>query len=548
MSFRSATLVAIAAACLAGCAGAPLIDVTKPGFTRTQDGGGDPATLAEARKSLLHLRGAYRDAMAEQLNATQTSGAGLVALGAAVAGMAGGSSNKNAILGVSLVGGTAYAVGNLTLDRRRVLAFDAGIRALDCAHAAVIPLDLGEARLKHLKAANDTLKKARRDVEDKVLELRESIKTPPNAMPLPRDVEQAMKALLSRIDVALQNSDKTRKAATRLAEDTREIGARLQNTVHAIAARVDGFIAQTVPDLTAVPQAIAGLGGFAAAFAPGAGIDKTLAKDLKAYGETAKSDNEELKERLKKVQDLSAKAENLVEALAAANEKVIEQLGTVDGSAVVTALKECKVADVALPLSLEPSTLSVDAKGGPGKGFAIRGGTKPYMVRWLDAAADGLSLSFTGGFADLAQVSATKEVPGGGYRLQVSDSAGGSTQLVVTVIGTQAAGAASGGSPGSSGQTDLTLLVRNINELKPFDVVSTKITIEPNGASLIEDKKKVLVKLNCIPPPPEDKRLARADLVSKLLGEIKSQTKSDPPANASGLVELKSTPANCLKD
>lgn len=94
----------------------------------------------------------------------------------------------------------------------------------------------------------------------------------------------------------------------------------------------------------------------------------------------------------------------------------------------------------------------------------------------------------------------------------------------------------------------MTLLVENINGLKPFDVVSTKITIEPNGASLTGDKKKVVVKLNCSPPPLEDKRLARAELVSKLLGEIKSQTKSDPPANASGLVELKPTPANCLKD
>lgn len=545
MSIRPATWVAVAAACLTGCAGAPLIDVTKPGFTRTQDGGNDPTTLAEARKSLLHLRGAYRDAMAEQLNATQTSGAGLVALGAAVAGMAGGTAHKNAILGVSLVGGTAYAVGNLTLDRRRVLAFDAGIRALDCAHAAVIPLDLGAERLGALQKANASLKRTRSELETSSLALRKLAALLQSESLLDPTSSAALRALLAQIDAALEGSEKTRKAAARLTEDTREIGARLQNTVNTIAARVDGFIAQTVPDLTAVPQAIAGLGGFAAAFAPGAGIDKTLAESMRQAADALKANAAPGGEPGKRVEQLKTamtEASKLVNTLSVANDAVIELLGAVDGTAVVGALKACNVADVALPLSLEPTALLVDAKGGLGKGFAIRGGTKPYMVRWLDAAADGLSLSFTGGFADLAQVSAGKEVPSGGYRLQVSDAAGGSIQLVVTVNGTQAPSTAGSGRDGSNGSPDLGTLIKDFNGLAPFTIGKTKISIDKNGASLSNDKKKIVVKLSCDPPPPAGTGPSRDEVVSRLYQEVKS------PEKDRGLVELSPTPANCLKD
>lgn len=466
-------------------------------------------------------------------------------LGAAVVGLAAGNAHKDAILGASLLGGTAYAVGNLTLDRRRVLAFDAGIRALDCAHAAVIPLDLGEGRLTALKASNDTLKQARRALQEKARELRASIKTPAGALELLEDELKVVNGLLSRIDAALQDSDKTRKAAMRLAEDTREIGARLQNSVNTIAARVDGFIAQTVPDLSAVPQAIAGLGGFAAAFAPGAGIDKTLAAALGAYnqappaGKTQKSDDMEYKARLETVKKLSLQAETLVAALSAANDEVIEQLGAVDGTAVVGALKACNVADVALPLSLEPAALTVDTKGGPGKGFAIRGGTKPYTVRWLDAAADGLSLTFAGGFSDLVQVSA-KDVPAGGYRLQVSDSAGGSVQLVVTVNGAQTP--AGSGKDGANGSPDLETLTKAINALAPFNIGNTKISIGKNGAELRNDKKKIVVKLSCDPTPPAGTGPSRDEVVRKLYEEVNSSEK-DP-----GLVELRPTPADCFKD
>jgi hypothetical protein len=494
--------------------------------------------------ALFQLRGAYRDAMAEQLKVTQTSGAGLVALGAAVAGLAAGNAHKDAILGASLLGGTAYAVGNLTLDRRRVLAFDAGIRALDCAHAAVIPLDLGAERLGALQKANASLKRTRSELETSSLALRKLAALLQSESLLDPTSSAALRALLAQIDAALEGSEKTRKAAARLTEDTREIGARLQNSVNTIAARVDGFIAQTVPDLTAVPQAIAGLGGFAAAFAPGAGIDKTLAESMNKAAATMKANAAigDARERVEQLNTAMTEASTLVNTLSVASDAVIELLGAVDGTAVVGALKACNVADVTLPLSLEPAALLVDAKGGPGKGFAIRGGTKPYMVRWLDAAADGLSLSFTGGFADLAQVSAGKEVPSGGYRLQVSDAAGGSIQLVVTVNGTQAPSTAGSGNESPNGSPDLGTLIKNFNGLAPFTIGNTKISIDKNGASLSNDKKKIVVKLSCDAPPPAGTGPSRAEVVSRLYQEVKS------PEKDRGLVELSPTPANCLKD
>jgi hypothetical protein len=551
VTLRNAVTIIALATLLAGCAGAPIIKIDQPGLMSGKENA-QPPTLPEARMQLLAVRSKYREAIADQLRVTQFSGAGLVVLGAAVTGLAAGGVHRDAILGASLLGGTAYAVGNLTLDRRRVLAFDAGIRALDCAHAAVIPLDLGAERLGALQKANASLKRTRSELETSSLALRKLAGPLQSESLLDPTSSADLRALLAQIDAALESSEKTRKAAARLTEDTREIAARLQNTVNTIAARVDGFIAQTVPDLTAVPQAIAGLGGFAAAFAPGAGIDKTLAESMnkaanKVMAKTARGG--EAGKRVEQLETAMTKASTLVDNLSVASDAVIELLGAVDGTAVVGALKACNVADVALPLSLEPTVLLVDARGGPGKGFAIRGGTKPYMVRWLDAAADGLSLTFAGGFSDLAQVSAGKEVPGGGYRLQVSDAAGGSIQLVVTVNGTQPSPAAGQDTTGSKGPSETESLVRDFNALGSFSfpVGETKITIPKDGFSLGKESKTVLVEFTCEPAPSPSNRLSSNDVVKSLYEEVKKRTKSDPRTDTK-LIELKPKTPNCLKD
>lgn len=413
---------------LAGCAGSPLIKFEAPGFTAT---GGAPAAMPmhQARDHLFKLRGAYREAMSQQLDATQFTGSGLVVLGAAVAGMAAGSAHRDAILGTSLLGGTAYAVGNLTLDRRRVLAFDAGIRALDCANAAVIPLDMPADRFDALKKSTQELRRAWEAASRAVTDF-----SAVSALQAPS--ARNLKTVADEARGRLDEVGRTLRSAERVVVGLQDVGGRLYGTVLTISAQVDAFIAQTVPDLSAVPQVVGSLGSFAAALAPGAGVDKALVDGLDRTRQgidRVGTTNTEFGVVGSPERSALNNMDRTITALSQAVSEVNAALSTIDIDAVISGLKGCKVEGVTLPLVLEPDKLSVHADGSPAKGFAIRGGTKPLMVRWLDAAPVGLSLAFTGGFADSAQVSAAQGVPLGRYRLEVSDSTGKSVQLEVLV-------------------------------------------------------------------------------------------------------------------
>ena len=413
---------------LAGCAGSPLIKFEAPGFTAT---GGAPAAMPvhQARDHLFRLRGAYREAMSQQLDATQFSGSGLVVLGAAVAGMAAGGAHRDAVLGTSLLGGTAYAVGNLMLDRRRVLAFDAGIRALDCANAAVIPLDLPAERFNTLRKSTQELRSAWEEASraSKAFSAVAASKAPPD-----KELNQVADDARGKLDEA----GRTLRSAERVVAGLQEVGGRLYGTVLTISAQVDAFIAQTVPDLSAVPQVVGSLGSFAAALAPGAGVDKALVDGLaraKREIDRVEKSNKGFFVAGSPASGALNELDRTITALSQAVSEVNAALSTIDIDTVISGLKGCKVEGVTLPLVAEPAKLSVVADGSPAKGFAIRGGTKPYMVRWLDAVPVGLTLAFTGGFADSAQVSAAQGVSIGGYRLEVSDSTGKSIQLEVSV-------------------------------------------------------------------------------------------------------------------
>ncbi|MGS0758855.1 hypothetical protein ACVBEH_31350, partial [Roseateles sp. GG27B] len=65
--------------------------------------------------------------------------------------------------------------------------------------------------------------------------------------------------------------------------DIAAAGKRLQQTVLEITQKVDAAMFDTLVDLSAIPQLVGGLGGFASQFAPGAGIDSMVGKSLADY-------------------------------------------------------------------------------------------------------------------------------------------------------------------------------------------------------------------------------------------------------------------------
>lgn len=428
----AAVTFTVVAAVLSGCAN-PILRIEAPGYSVDASKAPirEPESMGEATQKLNHLRAKYYEAILYQTGQTQDATTGLVWLGTVIAGMAVGNVHRDGIVGASLIGGTTYGLSRTQLDARRILVWTEGIKALDCAKEAALPLDIGTARREQLELARAALSEGRIRVKS----ARDRVQTEVDKLATtPSDLTRRGHEAVSKTDAALNEADKTQAAALDLLQASR--GGELSVTVDRIHTKVTEVMGSILVDISSVKQMVAGLGGFASIFAPGAGIESTLGGAFANYGQ-AKVDA--IKEDTDA--DVAAALDNAMTALeremqelSAAQARVSGLLTEVNLAAVSAALKKCDVAGVATPLALVPSSLDFEEKVAATKGFTISGGTPPYVVTMLDAAPDGLSLLFSGGFADTAQVKSAS-VPAGEYRVLVTDSGTvkRSQQLVVRV-------------------------------------------------------------------------------------------------------------------
>ena len=158
---------------LGGCA-SPMVRWTAPTEAEIR-----PQTLTYARTYAGAAREAYRAEIASQFNTTNNLGAGLIGLGSLVAALATSHVHRDAILGSTLLGGTAYGIGQWNLRPQRLLIYQAGVEGINCALAAVIPLSMSDAALAELRnglagieAGSITTSKAIGDVGKAMAEVR----------------------------------------------------------------------------------------------------------------------------------------------------------------------------------------------------------------------------------------------------------------------------------------------------------------------------------------------------------------------------------------
>ncbi len=532
---RNPMLTTIVAACvLAGCATNPLIPINAPGLAvpakdePMKPDAGQPMSLYDARNFALNVRAEYREQMRKQIDQSQWLNSGLLLLGASVIGLAAGGANTNIILGTSLLGGTGYALGTMNLDKRRLLVLSAGIRALDCANSAVLPLDVGKLRRDQLVTATQGLRSAMVSVRTD----RAAVQSVLDAVAKSdKPDEVAAQAALISTDTALTEADKSLRAAEKLTNDIDDAGKRLQQTVLEITQKVDTAMTDTLVDISAIPQLVAGLGGFASAFAPGAGVDKLFAAKLSQFDKAvAKAGTgSDLSDPMAALKRSSAELQRQVN-------EVNALIAGVDGSAVISALKACDVTGVAFAMTVEPAALSFKAKVASSQGFAIGGGTKPYTVRALDAFPDALSIGFDGGLSDIAQVRlSTADVDGGPFHVLVGDSSNPRrTQKVeVTITAAGKAGASEGAKPAAT----LEELGQALLKMK-----STKkqnnLTLTVDAAKASADGKTLELTVSC-DPDVQTPRLLAKDVRSRLVAAVKVSPLLDSLKAQSLLEDLK---------
>jgi hypothetical protein len=512
------------AAVLAGCAGNPIVAIDKPGLTAhagTGSGGAQAEDLAGARQFALYVRGRYRDEMSAQAQQSQWLNSGLVLLGTAVLGLAAGDAHRDAILGTSLLGGTAFALGSMNLDRRRLMVLSAGIGAIDCATGAVVALDIGAERSRALR---DNLAALRSIIDAAQPEL-QTLKTEINRFGGDTRPEiAAARAVAEAATKALKSAESAHRAGHKLDGSLSTAGRQLQQTVVEITRKVDQAMVDTLVDISAVPQIVAGLGGFAAAFAPGAGIDTQFADSLgsfnaKTKADPAKSGSESadlagLIEAVTRLEGSTARLKTLTNAV----RDEVARVDTAQVGAATQALKACNVAAPAAALAVKPEALSVAAGGT--SGFVISGGTRPYSVRLLDGAPEGLSVVFDGGFTDVAHVRlAAGSTATGSVLLLVGDSASPrvteQVQLTLNPAGTTVVNPTDARTGSVPAPATLAELVTALGS-KPVEGASNQVTVRLKSARLADDGQRVDLAVSCEPSVPA-KKLPEADVKALLL-------------------------------
>ena len=423
--------LAAATALLTGCA-SPIMHIKVSGYSVAQSPvpSAAPQNMGEAVAKLEYFRATYYEAIVNRAQTQQNTTTGLVWLGTAVAAMAAGTVHRDAILGVTLIGGTSYGLSRTQLDARHVQVWNQGIKALNCAKNAALPMDIGSRRHADLEDAITQLSAQRATVAGlRVQTAATATLVKVNNVPLATEAFE----LLAKVDEVLIEADRSASAGAALLHQTR--GAELAVTVDKIHAKVTEAMSDLLVDVSAVPQLIAGLGGFASAFAPGVDVGALLSdanKRVAILTPQASGGTEDMKKLAQQMESLKS----AMALLSVEQQRVSGMLVTVDRAAVIAALKACDVAGVSTAMVLRPAALQFDAAIAGTRGFQISGGKTPYSVSMLDTPPDWMTPVFNGGLADTAQIKVTDKATFGSYNVLVSDSSPTkNSQILAVTIG-----------------------------------------------------------------------------------------------------------------
>jgi hypothetical protein len=393
---------------LVGCAN-PILDVRAPGYSNQTSAApsAEPATMAQAMQKLNHVRAQYYEAIRKQTGDTQEATTGLVWLGTAIAGLAAGRVHSDAILYPALIGGTTYGLSRVQLDARRIKIWTEGLKALDCAKEATLPVMLPDDFLAELQMHAVILSQARHELQAATAQLRSTEVENSNQASEVANAAAAADNVLTASAKSLKSTFAVRRAAA---------GNELSATVDRIHTKVTEAMGDIAVDITAAKLLIAGLGGFAADFAPGSAIqqqvgDLFLPHEKGSKDKSQSSASDAAKRRFEAAIGAHGSALHAVNAL----------LETVDIAPVSTALKQCNVAGISTTIVLSPASLQFTEATAASKLVSIGGGTPPYTVTIIDGT-DALSKNFNGGLSDEFSVATTSKIAPGSFSIRVTDS------------------------------------------------------------------------------------------------------------------------------
>lgn len=412
---------------LAGCGTSPIVRWNVPTKADVPD-----YTLAYGITYANKARDAYRAAIQDDSNESRNLGAGLIGLGALVAALAASDVHKSAIVGTSLIGGTAFALGNWNLSKQRLLIYQAGVAGMNCAVEAVLPLYITTADLKAMGGDVGTVDAEVVKTVAAIDNLRDEMGKATLSAEEKAAADQTIKDAQSLVGEARTST----LSARQFMRAAGQAGPALVAAVDRISATVDKAVLDTLPDLSSVPKVVAGLAGLAGSFAPGSQLESTLTAAIKGSNATAQSKVRYIVAKARSAQFQAAMntLQTQQGTLASALAELKGRLAGFDTAANSVRLAECGLSDVDTALKVTQTHIDLQAQAEATYLVRVSGGSSAVYSGALLREADGLSVKNPLPGDRSFQITTTKALTQtGDFPLLISDAAGKEIQVMLAV-------------------------------------------------------------------------------------------------------------------
>jgi hypothetical protein len=375
-----------------------------------------PSAVAYLRKA----RNAYRAQITDQLKNEGSTSQGLLTGAGVLLAAAGLKAHSDTLL----VGGTAlstgYALGTTSMPRARVLAYMAGVDALNCAEVSVAPIRTFNA--DDLARANAELRKA-------VIALR-SLKEA-----AAHKTEDPSPDIISANDSAEQTiiaANNMLSSTDNFLAKTKTVSYLLANQVEKVDAAVTRSIINGMPDLSDVKILSGAIGADITGTVGKAVNDANTSKQANGGtkslpgGDKGRDKPEGQKaavERMRKQQD---EVLDLMEA-------VRRNLPPDSDNLNVQAMTECNLPSVPAPLVADIASVTFFTKAASTKSIELKGGTKEYVAE-TKGLPPGLTVKQPGPTGSTLEITSDEKlVAVGGYNLRVHDQTSGGSGIIIKI-------------------------------------------------------------------------------------------------------------------
>ncbi len=434
-------LLLLAPALLSACAS------VSPVVTWTPSPEPDPGvdTLSVARKNAAELKATLQARADEFVGEKAALNNTLLGLGVLTLGLATGKAHRDTYTTAAGAAGSAFLFGNQNLQASVLTAYQDGIGAVNCAVAAVGPMQVGASTLSEIRSDATSLRSALPGLATAVAKAEVALAGTAN---LPAALATAAQQQIDAARATYTKGSAASGQAAVLPQTVGKVASKLKAALSEIHKVVNDFAAKGVSDSTAVVDSLKSLVSIITGFGRNVGVDvlvkSTGAGNAPAAGGNQSDIGNASTASLARPDENQLKAlTSALQALAEANAKVavladplitqLEGLRTFDAS---VDLAKCKVTNAAGAFGIDRTQLDFTAndKDDQTARIVASGGTAPYVGRFRDSPTFGIEVTNPFAYDRTFEVKIPKTVKAGtSLTLSITDAATPPNERLVTV-------------------------------------------------------------------------------------------------------------------